>query len=78
MAQLTAPGVARRRPTRTMRTERVVSLRQTMPRGYVTLRKEVPTFLTEVEGTVEKTATPKVDSAARADETAVRKGGEAR
>jgi hypothetical protein len=75
MPQLTAPGVARRRSTRTLRNERVVSLRQTMPRGYVTLRKDVPAFLTEV---ADVTTTPKVDSAARADETAARKGGEAR
>jgi hypothetical protein len=72
--QLTAPGVARRRTSRTLRNERVVSLRQTMPRGYVTLRKDVPAFLTEVADST----TPKVDSAARADETAARKGGEAR
>jgi hypothetical protein len=71
MAQLTVPGKAR--GTRTLRNERVVSLRQTMPRGYVTLRKDIPVYLTE-------TTTPKVEAAPskRADETPARKGGEAR
>jgi hypothetical protein len=76
MAQLTVPGTAgrtRARNPRTMRSERVVSLRQTMPRGYVTLRKEIPVYLTE-------TTTPKVETARETarDETPARKGGEAR
>ena len=73
MAQLTGTPVRGTRGSRTMRSERVVSLRQTMPRGYVTLRKDVPVYLTD-------TTTPKVEAAPgrRADETAARKGGEAR
>ncbi len=60
----------RRRP---MRSERMVSLRSTMPIGLVTLRHDIPEHIKE--------ATPKVDSAERAEhagvETPVRKGGEA-
>ena len=71
MAQLVAPGARRRNPS-TMRSERVVSLRQNLPRGYVTVRKDIPVYLTE-------TATPKVDATQkRADETATGKGVEAR
>ena len=71
MAQLVAPGARRRKP-RTMRSERVVSLRQNLPRGYVTLRKDIPVYLTD-------TTTPKVEAATkRADETAAGKGVEAR
>ena len=76
MAQLTVPG-ARARGTRTMRSERVVPLRQSIPRGYLTLRKDVPVYLTET------TTPPTVDGPARdtaepADETPAGKGGEAR
>ena len=76
MAQLTAPGTR----ARTMRSERVVPLRQSIPRGYLTLRKDIPVYLTEM---TETTPTPMVDPAAApegepADETAAGKGGEAR
>ena len=73
MAQLTATGA---RANRTMRSERVVPLRQTMPRGYLTLRKDVPVHLTEMTDST----TPEVDAArsARAAETPARKGGTAR
>ena len=77
MAQLTVPG-ARARGTRTMRSERVVPLRQSIPRGYLTLRKDVPVYLTEMTDT---TTTPKVDDVPApqdAGETAAGKGGEAR
>ena len=63
-----------------MRSERVGPLRQSIPRGYLTLRKDIPVYLTEL---TETTTTPKVDTAAAsegepADETAAGKGGEAR
>jgi hypothetical protein len=64
------PGGRRRRP---MRSERMVGLRSAMPLGLVTLRHDVPEYLTE--------ATPKVDTAERVEragiETPARKGGEA-
>jgi hypothetical protein len=56
-----------------MRSERMVSLRSTMPIGLVTLRHDVPEYIKET--------TPKVDNAERAEragvETPARKGGEA-
>jgi hypothetical protein len=58
---------------RPMRSQRIVSLRSALPIGLVTLRHDVPEYIKE--------ATPKVDSAERAERTNVdtpaRKGGEA-
>jgi hypothetical protein len=80
MSQLTiqtsggiTPGGGRNGRRRPMRSERMVSLRSTMPIGLVTLRHDVPEYIKE--------ATPKVDNAERAEragvDTPVRKGGEA-
>jgi hypothetical protein len=75
MTQLTiqTPGVTARNGRRPMRSERMVSLRSTMPVGLVTLRHDVPEYIKE--------ATPKVDTAERAEragvDTPVRKGVEA-
>lgn len=60
-----------------MRSERVVPLRQSIPRGYLTLRKDIPVYLTDT------TTAPKVDASQaqegpQSDETAAGKGGEAR
>ena len=86
MAQLTiqiptsagtaTPGARRRRP---MRSERMVGLRSAMPLGLVTLRHDVPEYITSEYLTAENLteATPKVDPAERAAETPARKGGEA-
>jgi hypothetical protein len=75
MTQLTikTTGVTARNGRRPMRSERMVSLRSTMPVGLVTLRHDVPEYIKE--------ATPKVDSAERAEragvDTPARKGVEA-
>jgi hypothetical protein len=85
MSQLTiqTPGTvgARNGRRRPMRSERMVSLRSTMPIGLVTLRHDIPERLRPEVPEYIKEATPKVDSAERAEhagvETPVRKGGEA-
>ncbi len=74
-AGTTTPGARRRRP---MRSERMVGLRSAMPLGLVTLRHDVPEYITAENI---KEATPKVDSTDRAEragiDTPARKGGEA-
>jgi hypothetical protein len=71
---------------RPMRSQRMVSLRSAMPVGLVTLRHDIPERLRPEMAEHLKTehikeATPKVDSAERAErpkvDTPVRKGGEA-
>jgi len=68
----------RRRP---MRSERMVGLRSAMPLGLVTLRHDIPEQLRPEVPEHIKEATPKVDSAERAEragvDTPVRKGVEA-
>lgn len=64
-----------------MRSERMVSLRSTMPLGLVTLRHDIPERLRPEVPEYIKEATPKVDGAEPAErsgvDTPVRKGGEA-
>jgi hypothetical protein len=67
--QISGGGASRGGRRRPMRSERMVSLRSSLPVGLVTLRHDVPEYLEET--------TPKVDPAERAAETPVRKGGEA-
>ncbi|GLY13190.1 hypothetical protein LWF15_14245 [Kineosporia rhizophila] len=80
MSQLTIPnpgatqvalGAGRRR---TVRNNRMVSLRSSLPTGLVTLRHDVPEYLPEF---LEETTTPQVDASEKVAETAVGKGGTA-
>jgi len=71
-APATGVPVSRAGARRPMRRERLVGLRSAMPLGLVTLRHDVPQYIS---------TTPKVDNAARSErgavETPARKGGEA-
>jgi hypothetical protein len=68
-------GAASRSMRRPMRTERLVTLRSTMPVQLVTLRHTVPLRLQGIQLEAPETTTPKVE---RTLETAAGKGGEAR
>lgn len=80
MSQLTipTPGVAgatsRTGRRRTVRTNRIVALRSSLPTGLVTLRHDVPEYLPAF---LEETTTPQVDAPETGAETAVGKGGKA-
>jgi hypothetical protein len=69
---------------RPMRNTRLVSLRSSLPTGLVTLRHDVPEYLTEATD-VPKDSTPKVEQKGRSTvraqvriETPARKGSQAR
>jgi len=66
-----APRTGRRR---TVRNNRMVSLRSSLPTGLVTLRHDVPEYLPAF---LEETTTPQVDASEKVAETAVGKGGQA-
>jgi hypothetical protein len=81
MTQMTIPAANQAgspapaaRPRRSMRRQRMVSLRTPMPLGLVTLRHDVPEWLGPDVPDFQTEATPKVDPAPRVVETAVRKG----
>ncbi len=66
-----ALGAGRRR---TVRNNRMVSLRSSLPTGLVTLRHDVPEYLPAF---LEETTTPQVDASDEGAETVVGKGGQA-
>jgi hypothetical protein len=83
-AARTTPTTGRPARQRTMRHTRMVALRSSLPTGLVTLRHDVPEYLSEATE-VPKDATPKVEQKGRVTvraqvsiETPARKGSQAR
>jgi hypothetical protein len=82
LATAITTGTARRTRQRPMRNTRMVSLRSSLPTGLVTLRHDVPEYLTRPLAAgedVQNDATPKVEKAQTVQvqvriETAARKG----
>jgi hypothetical protein len=84
LATAITTGTARKTRQRPMRNTRMVSLRSSLPTGLVTLRHDVPEYLTRPLATGEATeaqseTTPKVEKAGTVQvqvriETAARKG----
>jgi hypothetical protein len=70
-ATVVAPRSGRRR---TVRNNRMVSLRSSLPTGLVTLRHDVPEYLPAF---LEEATTPQVDASEKVAETVVGKGGTA-
>jgi hypothetical protein len=85
VSQLTIPVTAatsvaaRSGRRRTVRNNRMVSLRSSLPTGLVTLRHDVPEYLPEFlePEILEEATTPQVDASEKVAETAVGKGGKA-
>ncbi|MBT0767861.1 hypothetical protein KIH74_02940 [Kineosporia sp. J2-2] len=85
MSQLTIPNpgatqvALRTGRRRTVRNNRMVSLRSSLPTGLVTLRHDVPEYLPEFlePEVLAEATTPQVDASEKVAETAVGKGGQA-